>query len=120
MEPAEAALLSGEMPCCHAIEGISGGFIPPLLHDAPIDRHIKVSSTEALKMTHRLAREFGLLVGTSSGANVHAALQVARQLGPTARVATILCDRAERYYSTSLFSPIADAVEPELSFANGI
>jgi hypothetical protein len=55
-------------------------------------------------MTRRLAREFGLLVGTSSGANICAALQTARRLGPAARVVTILCDRAERYYSTSLFA----------------
>jgi cysteine synthase A len=104
MEPAEAAMLAGEMPCCHSIEGISGGYLPPLLRDAPIDRPVKVASAEALLMTRRLAREFGLLVGTSSGANVAAALRVARELGPKARVATILCDRAERYYSTSLFA----------------
>jgi cysteine synthase len=54
-------------------------------------------------MTRRLSREFGLLVGTSSGANGAAALRTARELGPAARVATILCDRAERYYSTKLF-----------------
>jgi cysteine synthase A len=55
-------------------------------------------------MTRRLAREHGLLVGTSSGANVVAALRVAHRLGPAARVVTILCDRAERYYSTKLFA----------------
>jgi cysteine synthase len=54
-------------------------------------------------MTRRLSREFGLLVGTSSGANVAAALRTAGELGPGARVVTILCDRAERYYSTKLF-----------------
>ncbi|HYC70835.1 MAG TPA: cysteine synthase family protein [Opitutaceae bacterium] len=104
MEPAEAAMLSGEMPCCHRIEGVAGGFVPPLLRGAPLDRHLKVSSADALAMTQRLAREFGLLVGTSSGANVSAALGLARELGPNARVVTILCDRAERYYSTSLFN----------------
>jgi cysteine synthase A len=124
MEPAEAALLSGEMPCCHSIEGISGGFVPPLLRDAPIDRHVKVRSSDALQMTRRLAREFGLLVGTSSGANLHAALQTARELGPTARVVTILCDRAERYYSTNLFASAPATAgaqtDPELSYAIGI
>jgi cysteine synthase A len=55
-------------------------------------------------MTQRLSREFGLLVGTSSGANVVAALRTAQKLGPAARVVTILCDRAERYYSTKLFA----------------
>jgi len=104
MEPAEAAMLSGEMPCCHRIEGVAGGFVPPLLRGVRLDRHLKVASADALAMTRRLAREFGLLVGTSSGANVCAALALARELGPTARIVTILCDRAERYYSTSLFA----------------
>jgi cysteine synthase A len=104
MEPAEAALLSGEMPCCHAIEGVAGGYVPPLLRSARIDAVEKVSSADALRMTRRLSREFGLLVGTSSGANVVAALRVAARLGVTAQVATVLCDRAERYYSTALFA----------------
>ena len=104
MEPAEAAMLSGEMPCCHSIEGVAGGYLPPLVQGVKIDRAEKISSADALAMTRRLAREFGLLVGTSSGANVCAALQTARRLGPAARVVTILCDRAERYYSTKLFT----------------
>jgi cysteine synthase len=103
MEPAEAALLCGEMPCCHAIEGVTGGFIPPLLRSAPLDDECKVRSADALAMTRRLHRDFGLLVGTSSGANVFAALALAGQLGPESRVVTILCDRAERYFSTRLF-----------------
>jgi cysteine synthase A len=103
MEPAEAAMLSGETPCCHFIEGVAGGYVPPLLRSAHIDRPIKISSADALAMTRRLNREFGLLVGTSSGANIAAALRVARDLDPAARVVTILCDRAERYYSTKLF-----------------
>lgn len=104
MEPAEAAMLCGEMPCCHWIEGIAGGFMPPLLKTAPLDGEIAVKSSEALAMTQRLNREFGLLVGTSSGANVTAALRLARELGPQATVATLLCDRAERYFSTRLFA----------------
>lgn len=103
MEPAESALLAGECPCCHSIEGVADGFLPQLLRDAPLDGHKKVTSAQAMEMTRRLHREFGLLVGTSSGANVCAALQIARELGPEARVATILCDRAERYFSTPLF-----------------
>ena len=105
MEPAEAALLCGEMPCCHSIEGVTGGFIPPLLRSAPLDDEFKVRSSDALAMTRRLHREFGLLVGTSSGANVFAALAIASKLGPDPTVVTILCDRAERYFSTQLFSP---------------
>jgi len=96
-------MLSGECPCCHLIEGVAGGHIPPLLREAKLDGSLKVKSTDAIAMTRRLSREFGLLVGTSSGANVAAALQVAGELGPAARVVTVLCDRAERYYSTKLF-----------------
>ncbi len=105
MEPMEQALLAGECPCCHSIEGVADGFIPPLLRDAPLDGHIKVKSAQAMAMTRRLHREFGLLVGTSSGANVVAALQLAAELGPSAKVVTLLGDRAERYFSTPLFEP---------------
>ncbi|TMP99634.1 MAG: cysteine synthase family protein [Verrucomicrobia bacterium] len=104
MEPAEAALLCGEMPCCHRIEGIADGFIPALLGSAPIDGEVKVTSAEAVAMARRLSRQFGLLVGTSSGANVTAAMRVARQIGPARRIVTLLCDRAERYFSTTLFA----------------
>ena len=103
MEPAEQALLAGECPCCHFIEGVADGFIPPLLQGAPLDGHIKVTSASAMAMTRRLHREFGLLVGTSSGANVVAALQLAQELGPKATVVTLLSDRVERYFSTPLF-----------------
>lgn len=108
MEPAEAALLLGEASCHHTIEGVADGFIPPLLEGVQLDGVVKVSSRDAMLMTRRLTREFGLLVGTSSGANAAAALQLALRLGPEARVATLLCDRAERYFSTSLFDPTAN------------
>ncbi len=104
MEPAEAAILLGEAPCCHFIEGVADGFVPPLLQDVKLDGSVPVSSTAAMQMAQRLAREFGLLVGTSSGANVAAALQLARQLGPERTVVTLLPDRAERYFSTRLFA----------------
>ena len=104
MEPAEQALLAGECPCCHFIEGVADGFVPALLRDAPLDGEVKVRSADALAMTRRLHREFGLLVGTSSGANVVAALHIARELGPHETVVTLLCDRAERYFSTRLFA----------------
>jgi cysteine synthase A len=113
MEPAEQALLAGEMPCCHLIEGVADGFIPELLREAPLDGHLEVTSREAVEMTQRLHREFGLLVGASSGANVVCALRLARELGPEARVATLLCDRAERYFSTQLFEPARAAAPAE-------
>ncbi len=102
MEPADDAL-PGECPCCHRIEGVALGYVPPLLRQAPIDQRVPVAGADALAMSRRLHREFGLLVGTSSGANIVAALRVARELGPDANVVTILCDRAERYFSTELF-----------------
>ncbi|MBN1363070.1 MAG: cysteine synthase family protein [Sedimentisphaerales bacterium] len=110
MEPAEAAVLAGECPCCHYIEGVADGFIPPLLVDAPLDGSIKVSSADAMTMTRRLHREHGLLVGTSSGANVAAAVRLAQQHRPEGAVVTMLCDRADRYFSTKLFGdkPPAD------------
>lgn len=104
MEPAESALLSGEEACCHWIEGIAGGFVPPLLRDVKLDGVKKVSSHDAMQMTLRLNREFGLLVGSSSGANVAAALELACELPADARIVTVLCDRAERYFSTKLFA----------------
>lgn len=106
MEPSESALLAGEMPCCHHIEGIADGFVPELLRGAPLDGSIKVSSREAREMTLRLNRGFGLLVGTSSGANVAAALRLADQLQPTGAIVTLLCDRAERYFTTGLFEEV--------------
>jgi cysteine synthase len=119
MEPAEAAMLAGECPCCHYIEGVAGGFLPPLLRSAPLDGGIKVASAEAMTMTRRLSREFGLLVGTSSGANVAAALRTAGELGPDARVTTVLCDRAERYFSTRLFEGESDSIQPAQTTAPG-
>ena len=103
MEPSEAALLAGEEACCHWIEGIAGGFVPPLMRGVPLDGTLKVSSPAALEMTRRLNKEFGLLVGSSSGANVSAAMEVAKKLPKEAVVFTVLCDRAERYFSTRLF-----------------
>ena len=112
MEPAEQALLAGEMPCCHLIEGVADGFIPELLRDAPLDGRLEVTSLEAIQMTQRLHRDFGLLVGASSGANVVCALRLAREFGPNATIATLLCDRAERYFSTHLFD-LARAAAPD-------
>jgi len=105
MEPAEEGLHAAECRCCFCIEGVAGkGFVPPLLRRAPLDATVRISAEEAMRMTRRLHREFGLLVGTSSGANVAAALRTARDLSAGATVVTLLCDRAERYFSTPLFA----------------
>jgi cysteine synthase A len=105
MEPAEEELQAAECRCCFCIEGVAGkGFVPPLLRRAPLDATVRIRGGEAVDVTRRLHREFGLLVGTSSGANVAAALRVACDLPRNAIIVTLLCDRAERYFSTPLFA----------------
>jgi cysteine synthase A len=97
VEPKASPVLSGGRPGLHGIQGLGAGFIPGVLDRSLIDEVILVSDPEAMRMTSRLAREEGLLVGPSSGANVHAAVKVAEQLGAGKRVLTVLCDSGERY-----------------------
>lgn len=103
VEPAESAVLSGQPSGAHKIEGIGIGFLPPMWHPDEVDEVITVSTEEAKEMARRLALEEGIFAGTSSGANVVAALQVAKRLGPGAAVATIICDSGLRYLSSDLF-----------------
>ena len=102
VEPKNMSALLGHEPGLHQIQGIGDGFIPSVLDVKIINHVIEVTDEEAISTTRRLAREEGLLVGTSSGANVWAANREAAFLGPDATVVTILPDRAERYFSTSL------------------
>lgn len=97
VEPRASAVLSGGKPGLHAIQGLGAGFVPKILDRALIDEVISVSDLEAERMTVRLAREEGLLLGPSSGANVHAAVKLAREMRPEQRIVTILCDTGERY-----------------------
>ncbi len=86
----------------HEIQGIGDGFVPNVLDTSLVDEVITVYDNEAIQITRGLALSHGLLVGTSSGANIFGAIQMIKKLGPKARVATLLPDRAERYFSTSL------------------
>jgi cysteine synthase A len=100
VEPTESSVLSGGPTGSHRIEGIGVGFVPPLWDPGMVDDIEPVSSQEAQEMARRLAREEGLFAGTSTGANVVAALRVADRLGPSAIVATIAVDSGLRYLST--------------------
>jgi cysteine synthase len=104
VEPAESPVLSAGTTGGHRIEGIGIGFVPPLWHPSDATEIATVSSDEAQAMTRRLAREEGLLVGSSSGANVVAALRVAERLGSGATVSTVLCDSGIKYLSTEVFN----------------
>ena len=99
VEPRNSASLLGREPGLHHIQGIGDGFIPDVLNVNLVDMVFTVSDEEAVETTQRLSREEGLLVGTSSGANVFASLHMDN--GPN-RVVTVLPDRAERYFSTAL------------------
>ncbi len=99
VEPAASAVLSGGSPGIHRIQGIGAGFVPSVLNRSVVDEILTIEDKEAYLMTKRLAREEGLLLGISSGANVAAAVKVAQKMGPDSRVATICCDMGERYFS---------------------
>ena len=100
VEPRNVSAILGHEPGLHQIQGIGDGFVPDVLDLSLIDEVVEVSDDDAIATTRRLGRENGLLVGISSGANVWAARQLAAR--NTGNVATILADRAERYFSTSL------------------
>jgi cysteine synthase len=97
VEPKASAVLSGGKPGLHGIQGLGAGFVPDVLDTRLLDEVVTVTDVAADRMTKRLAREEGLLLGPSSGANVHAAVEVARRLPAGTRVVTILCDAGERY-----------------------
>jgi len=103
VEPESSPVLSGGDPGPHGIQGIGAGFIPDILDTSIYNEVMPISDKQAIETTHRLAREQGLLVGISAGANVYAAAQIAKRLGPGKNVVTILCDTGERYLSTGIF-----------------
>jgi cysteine synthase A len=103
VEPAESPVLSGGVPGPHRIEGVGIGQVPHLWEDHLADAIEQVSTAEAEETARLLARQEGIFVGTSSGANLAAALRVAQRLGPKATVATIMVDTGLKYLSTDLF-----------------
>jgi len=105
VEPEESAVLSGKPSGSHKIEGIGIGFIPPLWQPALVNEIMTVSTIEAMNMARRLAKEEGIFAGTSTGANIVAALRVAKILGKNSNVVTIIIDSGLRYISTPLYQP---------------
>lgn len=100
VEPKDVSALLGHEPGLHQIQGIGDGFIPAVLDVSLVDEVVEVSDDEAVETTRELGREYGLLVGISSGANVWAAQQLAKKR--EGNIVTVLPDRAERYFSTAL------------------
>jgi cysteine synthase A len=103
VEPAESPVLGGGAPGRHKIEGIGIGYAPPLWQTDLADEILAVSTAEAEEMARRLAREEAIFGGTSSGANVVAALRVAQRLGPGAKVVTLNVDSGLKYLSTEVY-----------------
>jgi len=103
VEPARSAVLSGDPPGPHKIQGIGAGFVPEVLDREVMNDLRTIIDREAFEMSRRLAREEGLLVGISAGANVHIAREVARDFGPDQIVVTVLCDTGERYFSLNAY-----------------
>lgn len=102
VEPARSPVLSGGRFRIHGIQGIGASFVPGILNRAVIDEVLQVKDEDAMATSLRLAREEGLLVGISAGANVWASLAVAARLGPDRTVVTVLCDTGERYLTVPL------------------
>jgi cysteine synthase A len=103
VEPAESPVLAGGAPGPHKIEGVGVGYVPPLWEPSLVDGIEAVATADAKEMARRLAREEALFGGTSSGANVVAALRVAERLGAGATVVTLMCDSGLKYLSTDIY-----------------
>ena len=103
VEPAESAVLGGGPPGPHKIEGVGIGYVPPLWEPSLVDEIIPVATDDAKAMARRLAREEALFAGTSSGANVIAAIRMGKRLGPDATIVTLMADSGLKYLSTDVY-----------------
>jgi cysteine synthase A len=112
VEPAESSVLLGGQAGPHKIEGVGIGYTPPLWEPTLVDDILPVSTDDAKDMARRIAREEGLFAGTSSGANVVAAIRVAERLGPDAKVVTLMADSGLKYLSTDVYRRTVRAGAP--------
>ena len=103
VEPGESSVLLGRPPGAHNIEGIGIGYTPPLWDASIVDEIVAVRTDDAKEMARRIAREEGIFAGTSSGANVIAAIQIGERLGPKAKVVTLMIDSGLKYLNTDVF-----------------
>ncbi|MDR4504447.1 MAG: cysteine synthase A [Candidatus Scalindua sp.] len=103
VEPAESPVLSGGEPGRHKIQGLGAGFVPSIYNKEVVDEIRQVSSDDSFSMARRLAKEEGICCGISSGANMHIALQIAREAGPGKNILFVIPSTGERYISTDLF-----------------
>jgi len=103
VEPAESSVLLGGKAGPHKIEGVGIGYTPPLWDSTLVDEIVPVKTDDAKAVARRLAREEALFAGTSSGANVVAAIRVAERLGPTATVVTLMADSGLKYLNTDVY-----------------
>ncbi len=104
VEPSESPVLSGGPSGSHRIEGVGPGFVVPLWDPEAVDEIMTVSTEEAMQQARDLARLEGIFAGTSTGANLVAALRLAKRLGPAARIVTLMCDSGMKYLSTELYA----------------
>ncbi len=99
VEPDESAVMSGDRPGTHGIQGLADGFVPDIVNIDEVDQIVRIRTEDAKQAARQLAQEEGLFVGISAGANVLGAIEVARRLGPGHTIVTALPDRGERYLS---------------------